>query len=94
MIQAVQTLVTKARDGEDIVIDEQAIKDHLYTRDLPSVDLIIRTGDDPHLSAGFMMWDAADAELYFSDLLWPDFSLKHFDEALDSYAARRRRRGT
>lgn len=70
-----------------------SMKDFLLTRDLPSVDLVIRTGGDPHLSAGFMMWDVADAQLSFSPKLWPDFTPGDFTEALNEFLVRERRFG-
>jgi len=63
------------------------------TREIPAVDLVIRTGGEPHLSSGFMMWDVADAQLYFSCEYYPDFDEKKFDEALKDYAQRQRRFG-
>ncbi|HLD26052.1 MAG TPA: polyprenyl diphosphate synthase [Candidatus Andersenbacteria bacterium] len=92
MLQAVREITREARDSKTN-INAQTIKRHLFTKDLPPVDLIIRTAGDPHLSNGFMMWDAADAELYFTDTFWPDFSPAEFDAALAAYAQRRRRRG-
>jgi undecaprenyl diphosphate synthase len=74
-------------------ITPEAIKQNLYTRDLPPVDLAIRTGGEPHLSSGFMMWDMADAHLYFTETLWPDFSLPEFSKALASFSSAERRRG-
>jgi undecaprenyl diphosphate synthase len=74
-------------------ITAEVIKDNLMTREIPAVDLIIRTGGEPHLSSGFMMWDAADAQLYFSQEYYPDFNEKKFDEALKDYAQRQRRFG-
>lgn len=68
-------------------------KDYLWTRDLPPVDLVIRTGGEPHLSAGFMMWDVSDAQLYFSDKLWPDFTPDDFESAILDYKKRERRLG-
>jgi undecaprenyl diphosphate synthase len=89
MLQAVQAIV----DGGSKKITGDVIKKHLYTRDLPSVDLVIRTAGEPHLSAGFMMWDVADAQLYFTDKYWPDFDEKEFDLALGEYEKRERRKG-
>ncbi len=71
----------------------QSPKDFLWTRDLPPVDLVIRTGGDPHLSAGFMMWDVADAQLHFSEKLWPDFTPEDFERAIEDFAVRERRFG-
>ncbi|KKU51945.1 MAG: di-trans,poly-cis-decaprenylcistransferase [Candidatus Ryanbacteria bacterium RIFCSPHIGHO2_12_FULL_47_12b] len=68
-------------------------KRYLYTRNLPPVDLVIRTGGDPHLSAGFMMWDVADAQLHFSNKLWPDFTPEDFERAVKDYLRRERRFG-
>lgn len=74
-------------------ITSSLLKHHLYTKDLPPVDLIVRTGGEPHLSAGFMMWDAADAQLYFTDTYWPAFTSKEFGKAIEEYGNRKRRRG-
>lgn len=89
MLQAVQAMVDEG--VEKVTAD--AIKKHLYTRDLPPVDLVIRTAGEPHLSAGFMMWDVADAQLYFTDKYWPDFDEEEFDKALEAYGKRKRRKG-
>lgn len=69
------------------------IKDHLMTRELPPVDLLIRTGGEPHLSAGFLMWDMADAQLYFSEKYYPDFGPEAFHEGIADYIGRIRRFG-
>jgi len=74
-------------------ITDETIKQNLYTKDLPQVDLVIRTGGEPHLSAGFMMWDIADAQLYFSPHLWPDFSETEFTKALKNFEETERRLG-
>lgn len=68
-------------------------KEFLLTSKLPPVDLVIRTGGDPHLSAGFMMWDTADAQLFFSDKLWPDFEPSDFEAAIKEFQKRERRFG-
>jgi undecaprenyl diphosphate synthase len=73
-------------------IDEAAIGDRLYTADLPALDLLIRTGGEQRIS-NFLIWQAAYAELYFSDRLWPDFDPAEFDAALAEYARRSRRFG-
>jgi undecaprenyl diphosphate synthase len=76
-------------------ITEKTIKDNLWTKDLPPVDLIIRTGtdNDPHLSAGFMMWDAAYAQLHFTKTYFPAFSPKEFEKIIVDYLERQRRKG-
>ncbi len=71
----------------------ETLKAHLWTRDLPPVDLMIRTGGEPHLSAGFMMWDMANAHLHFTDTLFPDFTPVELRGALDTFTARTRRLG-
>lgn len=71
----------------------ELIKKYLYTKDLPAVDLVIRTGGEPHWSAGFMMWDVADSQLYFTPTLWPDFNKKELAQALLAYSAAPRRLG-
>jgi len=91
IIQAVQNI--NAKYGEKTKITAKLIKDNLMTREIPAVDYVIRTGGEPHLSAGFMMWDSADAQLFFSDRNFPDFDEKEFNEALEEYARRQRRFG-
>ncbi len=73
-------------------VDEAAIEARLYTAGVPDPDLMIRTAGESRLS-NFLIWQAAYAELYVSDLLWPDFGPEAFDEALAEYARRTRRFG-
>ena len=73
-------------------IDENIINEHLYTRNLPNVDLLIRTGGEKRIS-NFLLWQIAYAEMYFTDLLWPDFKKEDFIDALDDYQKRDRRFG-
>ncbi len=73
-------------------ISEALFDAYLYTAGDPQPDLIIRTGGEVRLS-NFLTWQSAYSELYFSDVLWPDFKEKEFDEALDFYASRQRRYG-
>jgi undecaprenyl diphosphate synthase len=73
-------------------IDEAAIAARLYTTGQPEPDLLIRTGGDQRIS-NFLIWQAAYAELYFCDRLWPDFDPPAFDLALGEYANRSRRFG-
>ncbi len=93
MTAAVSEIVELGRSRPELVVTEEVIKDHLWTRDLPPVDLVIRTGGEPHWSTGFMMWDVAEARLYFTDTLWPDFSEVEFQKALDYYEQMERREG-
>jgi undecaprenyl diphosphate synthase len=92
MIQMVQRIVDTC--GQGIKVTRETIKNNLLTKDLPPVDYLIRTGGEPHLSAGFMMWDTADAQLYFSEDMYPDFTPEKFQAALDEYARRQRRFGS
>jgi len=73
-------------------IDENKINLHLYTHNLPDVDLMIRTGGEKRIS-NFLLWKMAYAELYFTDTLWPDFDKQKYYEALNDYQKRERRFG-
>ncbi|WP_046743881.1 isoprenyl transferase [Kordia zhangzhouensis] len=73
-------------------IDESIINEHLYTQNLPDVDLLIRTSGE-HRISNFLLWQIAYAELYFTNVLWPDFSKEHLYEALINYQNRERRFG-
>lgn len=73
-------------------VTEESFSQLLYTAGIPDPDLIIRTGREVRLS-NFLLWQAAYAELYFSDVLFPDFDNSKFDRALKEYSARNRRFG-
>jgi undecaprenyl diphosphate synthase len=73
-------------------IDETIINQHLYTHNLPDVDLLIRTSGE-HRISNFLLWQIAYAELYFTDVLWPDFTEENLYEAIISYQKRERRFG-
>ena len=73
-------------------IDQFIINEHLYTHDLPDVDLLIRTSGEKRIS-NFLLWQIAYAELYFSKVLWPDFRKKHLHKAIINYQKRERRFG-
>ncbi|MDE6441177.1 MAG: di-trans,poly-cis-decaprenylcistransferase [Clostridia bacterium] len=87
IVNAVNAAVEK---GEKV--DEGKFSSLLYTSGLPDPDLIIRTGGELRLS-NFLLYQSAYAELYFTDVLFPDFSAKEFDKALKAYAGRTRRFG-
>ena len=72
--------------------DEQSFAARLSTADAPPVDLLVRTGGERRIS-NFLLWQAAYAELYFADALWPDFDVEALGEALAWYAGRERRFG-
>ncbi len=73
-------------------IDETIINNHLYTHNLPDVDLLIRTSGE-HRISNFLLWQIAYAELYFIDVFWPDFKEHHLVEAIINYQNRERRFG-
>ncbi len=73
-------------------IDESFINQHLYTQNLPDVDLLIRTSGECRIS-NFLLWQIAYAELYFTDVLWPDFKEEHLLMAIADYQKRERRFG-
>jgi undecaprenyl diphosphate synthase len=73
-------------------IDESIINEHLYTQNLPDVDILIRTSGEQRIS-NFLLWQIAYAELYFTDTLWPDFTKQHLHEAIIEYQKRERRFG-
>lgn len=72
------------------------LQKYLWTRELPSVDLVIRTGEEnnlAHWSAGFLMWHTADSEFYFTKTMWPAFTAKEFQKAISAYEKRARNLG-
>jgi undecaprenyl diphosphate synthase len=73
-------------------IDESIINEHLYTQNLPDVDLLIRTSGEQRIS-NFLLWQIAYAELYFTKVLWPDFTQQHLCDAIIEYQNRERRFG-
>ncbi|HPW97965.1 MAG TPA: isoprenyl transferase [Flavobacterium sp.] len=73
-------------------IDESIINQHLYTHNLPDVDLVIRTSGE-HRISNFLLWQIAYAEFYFTDVLWPDFKEDDLYQAIISYQKRERRFG-
>jgi len=94
LTRAVRELASRVARGELTVeeITEDAISQELYTWPSPDPDLIIRTGGEQRLS-NFLLWQAAYSELYVTDVLWPDFGEKEFEQALQDYMGRERRFG-
>ena len=92
--QACQRLAEKSRNGElsPDEINEELLSRHLVTDEIPDPDLFIRTGGEKRIS-NFLIWQLAYAELYFTDVLWPDFSKDDFIDALQWFASRERRFG-
>ncbi len=95
MTTAIKKIAELRIKNTELRIDEELIKNNLWTKDLPPVDLVVRTGSasEPHNSSGMMMWDTADSQFYFTDTLFPDFSVEEFKRAVENYAKIERRRG-
>lgn len=79
----------KQKEGE---ITESDISAHLYTADLPDIDIVVRTSGEMRLS-NFFLWQCAYAEFYFTDVLWPDFGKKQTEQAIEWFYGRKRRFG-
>jgi undecaprenyl diphosphate synthase len=94
MVHAMQRIASDVASGTLTPenISETTIQNYLATADLPDPDLLIRTGGDERLS-NFLLWQSAYTELYFSEVLWPDFSATEMEKAFETYAARERRFG-
>ena len=73
-------------------IDERLFENHLYTKDLPPVDLLIRTSGEVRIS-NFLLWQLAYAELQFLDIFWPDFQEEHLYQCIINYQNKERRFG-
>jgi len=94
LAKAVRQIAREAADGSirPDEIDEGTIAQRLYTRDIPDPDLVIRTGREKRLS-NFLLWQAAYAELIFTDVLWPDFTARDLEDAIGEFHKRERRFG-
>ena len=94
LLNAVKHISNKVKNNiiSPEIIDESVINEHLYTQNLPDVDLLIRTSGEQRIS-NFLLWQIAYAELYFTDVLWPDFTKENLYEALLAYQKRERRFG-
>jgi undecaprenyl diphosphate synthase len=73
-------------------VDERTFRRHLYAPDMPEVDLLVRTSGEYRIS-NYLLWELAYSELYFTDMLWPDFRREHLFEAIAEYQKRERRFG-
>lgn len=94
LAEAARRLSARVASGEiaPAAVTEESLAAELALADMPEVDLLIRTGGERRLS-NFLLWDLAYAELYFSDVLWPDFRDADLQHALDAFAQRERRFG-
>ncbi len=95
LVDAFRSMVNAASQNggfEHLRIDEDAVARHLYTRDLPDPDLVVRTSGEMRLS-NFLLWQLAYAEIYVTSTLWPDFRGSHLLEGIAEYQKRERRYG-
>ena len=90
ILDAVRHIVAEDIPPQDI--NEELFNSHLYTADLPYVDLVIRTGGELRIS-NFLLWQSAYSEYYFAKVLWPDFNTREVEKALKVYSQRQRRFG-
>jgi undecaprenyl diphosphate synthase len=92
--QAIKNIVKKVENGDlkSDKINEDTIQNHLYTHNIPDPELLIRTSGEQRIS-NFLLWQIAYSELYFTDILWPDFRRENLYEAIVNYQKRERRFG-
>jgi len=94
IVAAAQAIAAAVAEGrmDPLAVTEEAFSNHLFTAGMPDPDLVIRTSGERRVS-NFLLWQSAYAEFLFPEVLWPDFSQVHFDNALADYARRERRYG-
>lgn len=94
IVKAFAALASQVKTGQldPEKLDEELISRYLYTSEIPDPDLLIRTSGEIRLS-NFMLWQLAYTELWFTDVLWPDFTREHFFQAIVEYQGRARRYG-
>ena len=94
ILKATRGLIEKVQSGDIEIakINEVVFEKHLSTHGIPSPDLFIRTGGEQRIS-NFLLWQLAYTELYFTDVLWPDFTVDELHKAFDSFRFRQRRFG-
>jgi undecaprenyl diphosphate synthase len=90
LVDAVKSIVSSGIRAEDITA--KTIQSSLYGPEVPQIDLLVRTSGE-HRTSGFMLYRSEYAELYFTDVMWPDFDEKQLDAALAEYTTRKRRFG-
>lgn len=90
-VKAIATAIQHGKLTPD-AITETTVSEYLYSKDLPDPDLLIRTGGEQRLS-NFLLWQQAYTELFFTPVLWPDFSTEHLQQAIADFARRERRYG-
>ena len=90
IVKAVQKIIKSGVKAEDIT--EKVISDNLYTADCPDPDFIIRPSGEYRIS-NYLIWQSAYSEFWYSDILWPDFTERHLEKAIDDFNKRNRRFG-
>jgi undecaprenyl diphosphate synthase len=90
LLSAVQQCIRDGLSSDEV--NESTFESRLWTKDVPDVDLLIRTSGEKRIS-NFLLWQSAYAEFYFADCHWPDFNRDEFHKALEAFAARKRRFG-
>jgi len=90
IVDATKKIIESGLDTD--LITEEIFSNYIYEHGQPDLDLIVRTGGTPRLS-GFMLWQSSYSEIYFTDVLWPDFDKKELDKALKYYAKIKRNFG-
>jgi undecaprenyl diphosphate synthase len=93
MAAAIEVIATEKHRNPKLKVTRELVKRNLWTHDLPPVDLVIRTGGEPHWSAGLMMWDVAEAQLHFTPTLWPAFTSAEFKRIVAAHGKTERRFG-
>jgi undecaprenyl diphosphate synthase len=94
IVEAARRIGKEVREGrlDPAKLDEKSFAEHLYAPDLPDPDLLIRTAGEMRVS-NFLLWQIAYAELYVTDVLWPDFRRPNLLKAIEDYQKRERRFG-
>lgn len=92
--QAIKSIINDVQKNKLVTseLNEETLSDYLTTKGIPNPDLLIRTGGEKRIS-NFLLWQLAYAELYFTDIYWPDFREKHLLEAISDFQCRERRFG-
>jgi undecaprenyl diphosphate synthase len=91
MLSAIRSLIDSGVKSSQVNGD--ILREHLLAREVSPVDYLIRTGDEPHLSAGFLMWHIQNSQLYFAKEYYPDFTPEVFERAIIDFSERDRRFG-
>ena len=92
IVDACRKIMKKGVKPEDV--DREMIKNHLYTKDIPAPELIVRTGMDPDMRlSGFLLWDSSYAEFAFTKTYWPGFEEKELAKIIEDFKERKRRKG-